>query len=162
MSLESVMPSHHLILCHPFLLLPSIFPSITVFSNESVLCIRWPKVLVCIKWPKYWSISFSNSHSNDYSGMISLRIDWFDLLAVQGTPKSLLLHHSLKASILWRSAFFMVQLSFPYMIIRKTIALPRCIFIGWLFFRAPKSLQMVIAAMKLKDAYSLEGKLWPT
>ena len=97
MSIESVMPSNHLILCHPLLLLPSIFPSIRVFSNESVLCIRWPK---------YWSFSFSISLSNEYLGLISLRIDWLDLLAVQGTLKSLLQHHSSKASILWCSAFF--------------------------------------------------------
>ena len=103
MSIESVMPSNHLILCHrPLLLLPSIFPRIRVFSSESVLLIRWPK---------YWSFSFSISPSNEYSGLISFRIDWLDLLAVQGTLKSLLQHHSLKASILWRSACFMVQVS---------------------------------------------------
>ena len=101
MSIESVMPSNHLILCHPLLLLPSIFPSIRVFSNESVICIRWPK---------YWSFSFSISPSNEYSGLISFRIDWLDLLAVQGTLKSLLQHHSSKASILWRSAFLVVKL----------------------------------------------------
>ena len=106
MSIESVMPSNHLIHCHPLLLLPSVFPSIRVFCNESVLCNRWPK---------YWSFSFSISPSNEYSGLISFRIDWFDLLAVQGTLKSLLQHHSLKASILWHSAFFMLQLSHPYM-----------------------------------------------
>ena len=106
------MPSNHLILCHP-LLLPSIFPSIRVFSNESVLCIRWPK---------YWSLSFSISSSNEYSGLISFRMDWLDLLAVPGTLKSFLQHHSLKASILQRSAFFMVQLSHPYMVTGKTIA----------------------------------------
>ena len=114
MSIESVMPSNHLILCHPLLLLPSIFPSVRVFSNESVLPIRWPK---------YWSFSFSISSSNEYSGLISFRIDWFDLLAVQGTLKSLLQHHSSKASILWHSVFFMVQLSQPYRITGKTIAL---------------------------------------
>ena len=102
---ESVMPSNHLILCLPLLLLPSIFPSIRVFSNESVLHIRWPK---------YWSFSFSISPSNDYPGLISFRMDWLDLLAVQGTLKSLLQHHSSKASILRRSAFFTVQLSHPY------------------------------------------------
>ena len=106
MSIELVMPSNHLILCHPLLLLPSIFPSIRVFSNESALHIRWPK---------YWSFSFSNSPSNEYSGMISFRIDGFDLLAVQGTLKSLLQHHNSKASILWHSAFFIVQLAHPYM-----------------------------------------------
>ena len=106
MSIESVMPSNHLILCHPLLLLPSIFPSIRVFSNESVLCIRWPK---------YWSFSFSISPSNEYSGQIFFRMDWLDLLAVQGTLKSLLQHHSSTASILQCSAFFIVQLSHPYM-----------------------------------------------
>ena len=114
MSIESVMPSSHLILYHPLLFLPSIFLSIRVFSNESVLCIRWPK---------YWSFSFSISPSNEYSGLISFRIDWFDLLAIQGTLKSLLQHHNLKASILRCSVFFMVQLSHPYMTTGKTIAL---------------------------------------
>ena len=104
MSVESVMPSNHVILCHPLLLLPSIFPNIRVFSNESALCIRWSK---------YWHFSFSIRPSNEYSGLISFRMDWFDLFAVQGTLKSLLQHHSSKASILWRSAFFMVQLSHP-------------------------------------------------
>ena len=99
------MPSNHLILCHPLLLLPSIFPSIRVFSNESVLCIRWPK---------YWSFSFNISIFNEYSGLISFRMDWLDLLAVQGTLKSLLQHHSSKASILWHSAFFIDQISHPY------------------------------------------------
>ena len=108
MSIESVMPSNHLILWHPLLLLPSIFPRIRVFSNESVLCIRWPK---------YWS--FRISPSNEYSGLISFRIDWLDLLAVQGTLKSLLQHHSSKASILWHSALFIVQLSYPYMNSKK-------------------------------------------
>ena len=115
MSIELVMPSNHLILCHP-LLPPSIFPSIRVSSSESVLLIRWPK---------YWSFSFSISSSNEYSGLISFRMDWLDLLAVQGTLKSLLQHHSSKASILWRSTFFMVQLSHPYMTTGKTIALTR-------------------------------------
>ena len=119
MSVESVMPSNHLILCHPLLLLPSIFPSIRVFSNESALRIRWPK---------YWSFSFSINPSNECSGLISLRMDWFDLLAVQGTLKSLLQHHSSKALILQRSAFFMVQLSHPYMTTGKTIALTRWTF----------------------------------
>ena len=113
-SIELVMPSNNLILCRPLLLLPSIFPSIRVFSNEIVLHIRWPK---------YWSFSFSISPSNEYSGLISFRIDWLDLLAVQGTLKCLLQHLSLKASILWWSAFFMVQLSHPYMTTGKTIAL---------------------------------------
>ena len=110
MSIESVMPSNHLILCHPLFLPPSIFPSIRVFSNESVLRIRWPK---------YWSFSFSISPSNEYSGLISFRMDWLDLLAVQGTLKSLLQHHSSKASNLWHSAFFTVQRAHPYMTIGK-------------------------------------------
>ena len=114
MSIESVVPSNHLILCCPLLLLPSIFPSIRVFSNESVLCIRWPK---------YWSFSFSISPSNEYSGLISFTIYWFDLLAVQGTRKSLLQHHSSKASILRLSAFYIVQFSHPYITTGKTIAL---------------------------------------
>jgi len=109
-----MMPSNHLILCHPTLLLPSIFPSIRVFSNESALCIRWPK---------YWSFSFSISSSNEYSGLISFRIDWFDLLAIQGTLKSLLQHHSSKASVLWHSTFFRVQHSHPYMTTGKTLLL---------------------------------------
>ena len=121
MSIELVMPSNHLILCHPLLLLPSIFPSIRVFSNETVLCIRWSK---------YWSFSFTISPSNEYSGMISFRMDWLDLLAVQGTHKSLLQHHSSKASILRRSAFFIVQLSHSYMTTGKTIALTRQTFVG--------------------------------
>ena len=120
MSIKSVMPSIHLICCS-LLLVPSIFLSIRVFSEESVLCIRWPK---------YWSFSFSISPSNEYSGLISFRIDWFDLLAVQGTLKSLLQHHSSKASILQRSTFFMVQLSHPYMTTGKTIALIRQTFVG--------------------------------
>ena len=114
MPIESVLPSNHLILCHPLLLLPSIFPSIRVFSNESVLHIMWPK---------YWSFRFSISSSNEYSGLISFKIDWLNLLAVQGTPKSLLQHHSSKASILWCSTFFIVQLSHPYLTIGKMIAL---------------------------------------
>ena len=120
LSIESVIPSSYLILCHP-LLLPSVFPSIRVFSSEPVLCIRWPK---------YWNFSFTISPSNEYSGLISLRMDWFDLLAVQGTLKSLLQHQSLKASTLQCSAFFMVQLSHPYMAIGKTIALTRWTFVG--------------------------------
>ena len=132
LSIESVLPSKNLILCHPFILLPSVFPRIWVFSNESVLCIRWPK---------YWSFSFSISPSNEYSGLISFRIDWLNLLAVQGTLKSLLQHYRSKTSIFRPSAFFIVQLSHPYMTTGKTVALTR---------------------RKLKDAYSLEGKLWPT
>ena len=115
-SIESVMPSSHLILCRPLLLLPPILPSITVFSNESTLRMRWPK---------YWSFSFSISPSNEHPGLISFRMHWLDLLAVQGTLKSLLQHHSSKASILWRSAFFTVQLSHPYMTTGKTTALTR-------------------------------------
>ena len=114
------MPSNHLILCHSLFLLPSIFPRIRIFSNESVLYIRWPK---------YWSFSFI-SPSNEHSGLISFRMDWLDLLAVQGTLKSLLQHHSSKASILWRSAFLIVQLSHPYMTTGKTIALTRWTFVG--------------------------------
>ena len=121
MSIMSVMPSNRLILCHPLLLLPSIFPSIRVFSNELVLCIRWPK---------YWSFSFSISPSNEHSGLISFRMDWLDLLAVQGTLKSLLQHHSSKASVLWCSAFIIVQLSHPYMTTGKIIALTRQSFFG--------------------------------
>ena len=121
MSIKSVMPSNHLILCHPLLLHPSIFASIHMFSNKSILRIRWPK---------YWSFSFSISPSNEYSGRISFRIDWLDLLAVQGTLKSLLQHYSSKASILWHSAFFMVQISHSYMTTGKTIALTRWTFVG--------------------------------
>ena len=121
MSIETVMPSEHLILCHSLLLPPSIFPSFRVFSNKSVLCIRWPK---------FWNFSFSISPSNEYSGLISFRVDWLDLLAVQGTLKSLLQPHSSKALILQRSAFFIVQLSHPCMITGKTIALTRWNFVG--------------------------------
>ena len=120
MSIESVMPSNHLILCCHLLLPPSKFPSIRVFSNESVLCIRWPK---------YWSFSFSISPFNEYSGLTSFRMDWLDLLVVQGT-QSLLQHHSSKASVLWHSVFFIVQLSHPYMTTGKTIALTRWTFVG--------------------------------
>ena len=121
MSIELVMPSNHLILCHLLLLLPLIFLTIRAFSNESVLCIRWPQ---------YWSFSFSLSPSNEYSGFISFRIDWLDLLAVQGTLKSLLQQHSSRASILWCPAFFMVQLSHSYMTTGKTIALTIWTFVG--------------------------------
>uniref|UniRef100_A0AC11ERJ9 Uncharacterized protein n=2 Tax=Ovis aries TaxID=9940 RepID=A0AC11ERJ9_SHEEP len=121
MSSELVVPSTHLILCRPLLLLPSIFPSIRVFSNESVLHIRWPK---------YWSFSFSISPPSEYSGLISFMMDWLDLLAVQGTLKSLLQHHSSKASVLQHSAFFIVQLSHPYVTIGKTVALTRRTFVG--------------------------------
>ena len=115
------MPSNHLILCHLLLLPPSVFPSIRVFSDKSILCIRWAK---------YWSFSFNISPSNEHPGLISFRIDWLDLLAVPGTFKSLCQHHSSKASILWRSAFFIVQLSHPYMTTGKTIALTRRTFVG--------------------------------
>ena len=175
------MSSNRLILCRPLLLLPSIFPNIRVFSDDSVLCIRWPK---------YWSSSFSISPSNEYSGLISFTMDWLDLPAVQGTLNSLLQHHRSKASNLQCSAFFIVQLPDLYMTTAKIIALTRQNFVGnvmlqhsknedhgiqshhfmanrWgyngnserLFSLAPKSLQMVTAAMKLKDAYSLEEKL---
>ena len=121
MSIEWVMPSNHLILCNPLLFLPSIFPRIKVFSKESILQIRWSK---------YWSFSFSISPSNEYSGLISFRMDWLDFLAVQGTLKSFLQHHSSKASIFRRSAFFMIQLSHPYMTTQKTIALTRWTFVS--------------------------------
>ena len=121
MSIESVMPSNHLILCHPLLFLPSNFPSIRVFSDESVLHIRWPK---------YQSFSFNISPSNEHSGLIFFRMDWLDLLTVQGTLKSLLLHHNSKASILWHSASFIVQLSHPYLTTGKTITLARWTFVG--------------------------------
>ena len=121
MSIELVMPSNRLILCRPLLLLPPIPPSIRVFSNESALRMRWPK---------YWSFSFSISPSNEHPGLISFRMDWLDLLAVHGTLKSLLQHHSSKASVLWHSAFFIVQLSHPYMTTGKTIALTRLTFVG--------------------------------
>ena len=115
------MPSNHLILCRPLLLLPSIFPNIRVFSNESALCIRWPK---------HWNFSFTISPSNEHPGPISIRMDWLDLLAVQGTLKSLLQHHSSKASVLQRSAFFTVQLSHPYMTTGKTVPLTKGTFVG--------------------------------
>jgi len=121
MSIESVTPSNHLIICHPLLLLPSIFCSIRVFSNKSVLCIMWPK---------YWSFSFNISLSNEHPGRISFRMDWFNILVVQGTLKTLLQHHSSKASIFWCSAFFILQLSHPYMTTGKTIALTRWTFVG--------------------------------
>ena len=120
MFIKLVMPSNHLILCHPLLLLPSIFPSIRIFSNE---------LAVCMRWPKYWSFSLNTSPSNEHPGQISFRMDCLDLLAIQGTLKSLLQHHSSKASILWCSAFFIVQLSHPYMTPGKTIALTRWIFV---------------------------------
>ena len=125
MSIDSATPSNHLILCHPLFLLPSIFPSIRVFSNESALCIRWPE---------YWSLSFNISPCNEHPGLISFKMDWLDFLAVQGTLKSLLQHHSSKASILRRSAFFIVQLSPPYMTTGKTIASTRRTFVGKIMF----------------------------
>ena len=134
MSIESVMPSNHFILCHPLLLLPSIFPSIRVFSSESALRIRWPK---------YWSFSFNISLSNEYPGLISFWMDWLDLLAVQGTLKSLFQHHSSKLSVLWHSAFFIVQLSHPYMTTGKTIALTKHTLVAKvmsLLFNMPSSL----------------------
>ena len=134
-SFKSVMPSNHLILCNPLLLLPLIFPSIRVFSNESALRTRWPK---------YWSFSFSISPSNEHSGLISLRTDWFDLLAVQGTLRSLLQHYSSKSSVLWHSAFFVIQLSHPYMTIRKAIALTVQIFIGKVMFLSFNTLSRLL------------------
>ena len=145
MSIDLVMPSHRPIICHP-LFLPSIFPSIWVFSNESVLHIRWPK---------YWSFSFNISPSNEYSGLISFRIDWFDLLAVQGTLKSFLQYHSSKASILWRSAFFMVQLSHPYMITGKTIALTRRTFVGKVMSLLFKMLSRLVIAFLPRSKHFL-------
>ena len=161
MSIESVMPSNHLILCRPLFLLPSIFPSIRVFSNESALCIRWPK---------YWSFSFSISPSNKYSGLISFRMDWLDLLAVQGTFKSVLQHHISKASILQLSAFFIVQLSHPYMTTGKTIALTRQTFVDKLmslFFNMlstlvitllPRSKSLLISWLQSPSAVVLEPR----
>ena len=136
------MPSNHLILCRPLLLPPSIFPSIRVFSNESVLCIRWPK---------YWSFSFSISFSNEYSGLISLRMDWLDLLAVQETLKSLLQHHSSKASILWCLAFSIVQLSHPYMTTGETIALTRWTFVDKVMSLLFNMLSRLVIAFLLRS-----------
>ena len=153
------MPSNHLIFCHPLLLLPSIFPSIRVFSKESALCIRWPK---------YWSFSFSISPSSEYSKLISFRMDWLDLLAVQGTLKSLLQHHSSKVSILRHSAFFIVQLSHPYMTTGKTIALTTRTFVDYvisLLFNMlsrlvltflPRSKRLLISWLKSPSAVILE------
>ena len=161
MSIKSVMPSNHLILCHPFLLPPSIFPSIRVFSSESVLRIRWPK---------YWSFSCSISPSNEHPGLISFRLDWLDLLAVQGTLKSLLQHHSSKASVLWCSAFFTVHLSHPYMTTGKTIVLTRRTFLGKvmsLLFSMlsrliiaflPRSKHLLISLLQSPSAVILEPK----
>ena len=144
MSIGSVMPSNHLILCCPLLLLTSIFPTIRVFSNESAHCIRWPK---------YWSFSFSISPSNEYLGLISFRMDWFYLLVVQGTLKSLLQHHSSIASILRHSAFFTVELSHPYMTTGKTIALTRQTFVGKVMSLLFNMLsRLVISLKKIMDA----------
>ena len=140
LSIKSVMPSNHLILCHPLLLLPSIFPSIRVFSNELVLHIRWPKD---------WSFSFSISPPNEYSGLISFRMDWLDLLAVWGLLKSLLQHHSSKASILQHSAFFIVQLSYPYMTTEQTTALTR-----WTFHFGMKSISCPISKQRMLQPLS--------
>ena len=144
MSIQSVMPSNHLILCHLLLLLLSIFPSIRVFSNELVLCIRWPK---------YWS--FSISPSNEYSGLISFKIDWFDLLAVQGMLKGLLYHHSSKPSILQCSAFLMVQLSYPYMTTGKNIALTRRTFVGKMMSLLFKMLSRFVRAFLPRSKHLL-------
>ena len=144
MSIESVMPSNHLLLCRPLLLWPSIFPSIRVFSNESVLHIRWPK---------YWSFSFSMSPSNEYLGMISFRIDWFDLLAVPGTLKSFLQHHNLKTSFLRHSAFFMVHLSHPYMTTGKTIALTIQTFVSKIMFFLVNTLSRFVIAFLLRSKH---------
>ena len=160
MSVELVMPFNHLILCCPLLLRPSIFPSIRVFSNESVLHIRWPN---------YWSFSYSISPSNEYSGLISFRMDWLDLLAVQGTLKSLLQHHSSKASVLRCSALFIVQLSHPYMTTGKTIALTRRAFVSkvtsllfnmsWLVIAfLPRSKRLLISWLQSPSALILEPK----
>ena len=161
MSIESVMPSNHLILCHPLLLLPSIFPSIRVSSNESALLIRWPK---------YWSFSFSISPSNEHLGLISFRMDWLDLLGVQGTLKSLLQHHSSKASILQPSDFFVVQLSHAYITTRKTIALIRWTFIDKVMSLLlnmlsrlvitflPRSKYLLISGLQSPSAVILEPK----
>ena len=161
MSINSVMPSNHLILCHPLLLLPSTFPSIRVFSKESVLCIRWPKC---------WSFRLSISPSNEYSGLISFRMDWVDLLAVQGTLKSLLQHHSSKASILQCSAFFMVQLSHPYITTRKAIPFTRLTFVGkvmallfnmlsrFVIAVLPRSKSLLISWLQSSSAVILEPK----
>ena len=142
MSIESVMPSSHLILCCPLLLLPSLFPSISIFSNESVLHIRWTK---------YWSFSFSISPSNEYSGLIAFRMDWLDLLEVQGTLKSLLKHHSSKASILQHTAFFIVQLSYPYMTTGKTTALTRRTLVGKVMSLLFNMLSKLVIAFLLRN-----------
>ena len=146
MSTESMMPSNHLILCHPLLLPLSVFPSIRVFSNESVLRIRWPK---------NWSFSFSISPSNEYSGLISFRMDWLDLLGVQGTLKSLPQHHSSKASILRCSVFFIIQLSHPYMTTGKTIALTRWNFVGKVMSLLSNMLSRLVITFLLRSKHLL-------
>ena len=151
MPIELVMQSNHLILCCPLLLPPSIFPSIRVFFNESVHCIRWPK---------YWSFSFSISPSNEHSGLISFRMDWLDLLVVQGTLRSLLQHHSSKASILWYSAFFIVQLSHPYMTTGKTIALTRWTFAGKVMSLLFNMLSRLVIAFLPRSKCLLISWLW--
>ena len=148
--ITSVMPSNHLILCHPLLLLPSIFPSLRVFSNESALRIRWPK---------YWSFSFSTNPFSEYSGLISFRMDWLYLLAVQGTLKSLLQHHSSKTSILQLSAFFIVQLSHPYMTTGQTIALTRWTFVGKVMSLLFNMLSMFVIAFLQRNKHLLIS--WP-
>ena len=150
MSIESVTLSNHLTLCYPLLLLPSIFPTIRVFSNESALC---------IKWLKYWSFSFRISSSKEYSVFISFRIDWFDLLAVQETLKSLLQHHNLKASVLWHSAILMVQLSHPYMTTGKTIALTIWTFVGKVMSMLLNTLSRFIIAFLPRSKYLLISQL---
>ena len=149
-SIESVIPSNHLILCHPLLLLPSIFPIIRVFSNESALP---------IKWPKYWSFSFNISLFNEYSGSISFRVDLFDLLAVQGTLKSLLQHHNLKASVLQCSAFFMIQLSHPYLTTGKTIALTIWTFVGKVMSMLFNTLSRFVIAFFSRSRHLLISRL---
>ena len=150
MSTESVMPSNHLIICHPLLLLPSIFPSIRVFSNESTLRMRWPK---------YWNFSFSIIPSKEIPGLISFRTDCLDLLTVQGTLKSLLQHHTSKASILWRSTFFTVQLSHPYVTTGKTIALTRQTFVGKVMSLLLNMLSRLVIAFLPRSKYLLMS--WP-
>ena len=145
MSIQSVMPSNHLILCRPLLLPPSIFPQIRVFSNESALHIRWPK---------YWSFSFNISPSSEHTGLISFRIDWLDLLTVQGTLKSLLQHHSSEASILLHSAFFIVQLSHPYMTTGKTISLTRRTFVDKVMSLLFNMLLRLVITFLPRSAYS--------
>ena len=151
MSMELVMPSNHLILCRPLLLLPSIFPSIRAFSNEPALHIRWPK---------YWSFSFNISPSNEHPGLTSFRMDWFDILAVQGTLKSLLQHHSSKASILWHSAFFIVQLSHPHTTTGKTIALTRQTFVDKIMSLLFNMLSSLIITFLPRSKCLLISWLW--